>query len=67
MVTINPVEDFLSDNKNVIYSIRSLSKQLNIKKCQVYYYYTKSDNIIKAKPIMVGSGKSKLKIFKYID
>jgi hypothetical protein len=67
MVTINPVEEFLSDNKNVIYSIRSLSKELNIKKRQVYYYYTKSDNIIKATPIMVGSGKSKLNIFKYIN
>ena len=67
MNTINPVEDFLCENKNIIYSIRSLSKELGIKKRQVYYYYTISDNIIKATPNMVGSGKSKFNIFKYVD
>lgn len=67
MVTINPVEEFLLNNKNVIYSIHSLSKHLNIRKKEIYYYYTRSNNIGIIKPIMVGSGKAKLNIFKYID
>ena len=67
METLNPVEEFLCDNKNVVYSIRNLSKHLNIKKKQVYYHYLQSNKIIKPKPITIGSGKTHLNIFKYQD
>jgi len=65
METINPVEEFLFQKQNIIFSIKKLSKTLKIRKRQVYYYYNISNNIIKIKPLQVGCGKSKLNIFKF--
>lgn len=65
MTNSNILEIFLKKNINVIYSIKSLSQQLNVKKRHIYYLYEKSDNIIKVNPFEVGCGKKKLNIFKY--
>jgi len=61
----NPVEEYLSNNKNVKLSIKSLSKRLDMKKKQVYYYTTKSDHIRKIDPLEVGSLKTVINVFEY--
>lgn len=63
--TENELENFLRENKNVIYSIKTLSKRLNIRKKHVYYLYKNSDNIIKSKPLDVGCNKFNFNIFQY--
>lgn len=69
----NPVENFLKEYKshdvynNTIYSIKTLSKKLRLKKRQIYFYCNISPNISKCNPIDVGSGKKILNIFKYSE
>lgn len=62
----NPVELFLFNNKNIIFSIKTLSKKLGLKKKTIYYFYKISNNIIKNKSYEVGSGKSNINIFSHI-
>ena len=67
----NPVEKFLKEYKShdvyndTIYSIKTLSKKLGLRKRQIYFYCIISPNISKCNPIDVGSGKKNLNIFKY--
>lgn len=63
----NEVEDFLKKSPNTVYSIKTLSRRLNIRKRHVFYLYKISDNIIKAQPFEVGSNKHNFNIFKYIE
>lgn len=63
---INELEDFLKKSPNTVYSIKTLSRRLNMRKKQVYYLYKTSDHIIKAKPFDVGSNKYSFNIFKYV-
>lgn len=62
----NEVEEFLKCSPNTIYSIKTLSKRLNMRKKHVYYLYKISDHIEKAKPFEVGSNKYDFNIFKYV-
>ena len=64
---INELEEFLKNSSNVIYSIKTLSKRLNMRKKHIYYLFKKSENVVKCKPFDVGSNKSKLNIFKYCN
>ena len=63
----NEVENFLKTSPNTIYSIKTLSKRLNMRKKHVFYLYKISDHIEKVKPFEVGSKKYKLNIFKYVE
>jgi len=62
----NPVELFLFNNKNIIFSIKTLSKKLGLRKRTIYYFYKISNNIIKNKSYEVGCGKSNINIFSHI-
>ena len=61
----NPVENFLKEYNNTIYSIKTLSKKLRLKKRQIYFYCVISPKISKSHSFNVGSGKKNLNIFKY--
>lgn len=64
---VNEVEDFLKNSPNTVYSIKTLSRRLNMKKKHVYYLYKISDHVTKVKPFDVGSNKYDFNIFKYIE
>ena len=46
--------------------LKLYQKDLNMRKKHIYYLYSKSDNVVKADPFEVGSGKSNYNIFKYV-
>jgi len=64
---MNPVEEFLSNNKNVIYSCKTISKRLNMRGKDVIYYALSSSNLKRENPKCVGCGKHSMLIFKYED
>jgi len=61
----NIVEDFLRDNKNVKYSVRTLSRKLNVNTKYVYMMLVNSSNVRKCDPIEVGSGKQCVNVFTW--
>lgn len=61
----NIVEDFLRDNKNVKYSVRTLSRKLNVNTKYVYMMLVNSSNVRKCDPIEVGSGKQRVNVFTW--
>lgn len=64
---MNPVEDFLSNNKNITYSCKTMAKRLNMRRKDVIYYALTSSNLKLIPPLEVGSGKRSMLIFKYED
>ncbi len=46
-IIMNPVEEFLSNNKNVTYSCKTMSKRLNMRGKDVVYYSLSSVEPIK--------------------
>ena len=64
---MNPVEEFLSNNKNVTYSCKTMSKRLNMRRKDVIYYALSSPNLKRVSSIEVGCGKQSMLIFKYED
>ena len=61
----NVVEDFLRDNKNTMYSVRTLSRKLNVNTKYVYMMLVNSSNVRKCDPIEVGYGKQKVNVFTW--
>ena len=63
---MNPVEEYLKNRPNLIISSKRLKKILNLTKYNVSYKYCiKSKHIEKMRPILVGSNKKSLNIFRY--
>ena len=60
---MNVIEKYLSENKNLKLSIKSLSKKLNLKKKNVYYLCYNSKLLRKVNPLEVGSLAYKLNVF----
>ena len=48
---MNPVEEFLSNNKNVTYSYKTMSKRLNMRGKDIIYYALSSSNLKRVSPI----------------
>jgi len=63
---MNLVEEYLSENKELKLSLRSLSKRLDIRKKEVYYLTHKSKFLRKVNPCEVGSGSSRINVFTAI-
>jgi len=61
----NPVEDYLREHPNLVISSKRLSKILNLNNKQTILYATNSENIVRAPPSSVGSGKYYLDIYQY--
>ena len=60
---MNPVSDYLEKNKGVKFSVKLLSKRLDIKKRSIYYYIFQNKNIRRVNPNEVGNGSGTLRIF----
>jgi len=52
---INPVFNYLSENKGMKLSVKSLSKRLNMKRRSVFYLIKHDSNIRQVTPMEVGS------------
>ena len=63
---MNLVEEYLSENKELKLSLRSLSKRLEIRKKEVHYLTHKSKFLRKVKSREVGSGSSRINVFTAI-
>ena len=61
----NPVEEYLKLNVNKMLSLRTISKNLKLKKKKTDYLINQSKNIKKVEPIEVGSGKTELNVYTY--
>lgn len=64
---MNPIENFLYNNKNVIYSCKTMSKILKMRKKEIIFYALSSSKLKQSKPFDVGCGKKSMLIFKYQD
>ena len=63
----NPVEEYLKNNLNKMLSLRTISKNLKLKRKKIDYLINQSKNIKKIEPREVGSGKQHLNVFTYIN
>mgnify|MGYP000983944380 CR=1 FL=1 len=61
----NPVEEYLKLNVNKMLSLRTISKNLKLKRKKTDYLINQSKNIKKVEPIEVGSGKTELNVYTY--
>ena len=61
----NPVEEYLKLNVNKMLSLRTISKNLKLKRKKTDYLINQSKNIKKVAPIEVGSGKTELNVYTY--
>ena len=65
----NPVEKYyeLEENKMKKLSVKTLSKRLNMRKKDVYFYIFNSSKFQRVIPLEVGSLASSTRVFKYCD
>tara|TARA_B100000902_G_scaffold400037_1_gene474880 strand:- start:6323 stop:6529 length:207 start_codon:yes stop_codon:yes gene_type:complete len=65
----NPVEDYFKQDRNKMkcLSVKTLSKRLNMRKKDVYFYIFNCNKLVRVKPMEVGSLASKSRVFKYCD
>ena len=62
---INEVEDYLKENKNKKLSLKTICKDLKMKRRKTLWLINHSHNIAKVKPVEVGSGKHFLHVYTY--
>ena len=65
-MALNKVEDYLKSNGGFA-SIKTLKKKLNLNKKQVLYYIHNSFCLKPVNPILCGSGKVFIPVFKYFE
>ena len=67
----NPVVEYLKDHPNIIYSLRTLSKRLHLRKKIInqYYYqdqkFNSNPEIKNAEPLDIGSNRHNLNLVYY--
>ena len=66
-LTENPVEDYFKDelNQKKCLSVKTLSKRLNMRKKDVYFYIFNCPDIKRVEPLDVGSLATNTRVFKY--
>tara|TARA_Y100000389_G_C17340306_1_gene452942 strand:- start:708 stop:926 length:219 start_codon:yes stop_codon:yes gene_type:complete len=62
---INPLEQYLKNREGIIYSVRSMKKELGLSSRKLVYFANQSKHIRQADPIEVGSNKKKFNIYTY--
>ena len=60
---MNPVFVLLNDNRGKKLSVKTLSRQLTMRKKDVFYYCFKDSRIRRVNGLEVGSGKNRLSVF----
>jgi len=64
---INPVEEYLKNNKDRCFGINNLKKELHLKGRAIKYFSHNSDHIRCVEPYEVGSGKDVISVFTYVE
>ena len=66
-LTENPVEDYFKDelNQKKSLSVKTLSKRLNMRKKDVYFYIFNCPDIKRVNSLDVGSLATNTRVFKY--
>lgn len=64
---INEVEDYLKENMNKKLSLRTIYRDLKMKRKKTLWLINQSNNIVKVKPFDVGSGKHFLHVYTYAE
>lgn len=64
---INEVEDYLKENMNKKLSLRTIYRDLKMKRRKTLWLINQSNNIVKVKPYEVGSGKYFLHVYTYAE
>tara|TARA_B100000035_G_C20894818_1_gene506650 strand:- start:360 stop:578 length:219 start_codon:yes stop_codon:yes gene_type:complete len=64
---INEVEDYLKENMNKKLSLRTIYRDLKMKRRKTLWLINQSNNIVKVKPVDVGSGKHFLHVYTYAE
>ena len=64
---INEVEDYLRENMNKKLSLRTIYRDLKMKRRKTLWLINQSNNIVKVKPVDVGSGKHFLHVYTYAE
>ena len=64
---INEVEDHLKENMNKKLSLRTIYRDLKMKRRKTLWLINQSNNIVKVKPVDVGSGKHFLHVYTYAE
>ena len=60
------IEDFLKKRPNTIYSLRTISRNVGIKRRKLLYYINNNKDIIKCDSYDVGSSKRYLQLYKML-
>ena len=64
---INEVEDYLKENSNKKLALRTIYRDLKMKRRKAIWLIHQSKNIIKVKPCEVGSGKHSIHVYTYLE
>ena len=64
---INEVEDYLKENSNKKLSLRTIYRDLKMKRRKTLWLINQSKNIVKVKPQEVGSGKHTIHVYTYVE
>ena len=62
---VNPVEEYLKQHKGVIYSVRTMKRELGLSSRKLVYFANQSKNIRLADPLEVGSNRKAFNIYTY--
>jgi len=62
---INPVEEYLENNKDKKLGIDTLKRELSMKGRSIRYFVSNSEHIRHVEPIEVGSGKEEVSVYTY--
>lgn len=64
---INEVEDYLKENSNKKLSLRTIYRDLKMKRRKTIWLINQSNKIKKVSPIDVGSGKYSIHVYTYAE
>lgn len=60
---MNPVFTLLNNSRGIKFGVKKMSKMLNLRKKQIFYYCFKDSRIRRIEGLEIGSGKSNLSVF----
>ena len=64
---VNPVENYLQENSKKSLSLRTIYRDLKLRRRETLWLIHKSKNIANVAPLTVGSNKSFMHVYKYSE
>tara|TARA_Y100000022_G_C13220781_1_gene362291 strand:- start:295 stop:531 length:237 start_codon:yes stop_codon:yes gene_type:complete len=66
-IHVNAIEEYLKENIGKKLSLRTIYKNLKIKRRKIIWLLNKSKHIKKVQPYEVGSGKYTIHVYTYVE